>query len=862
MTAVPAEVNAISPPVTTTRVNVLEIAKHGLIALQLVLVLAVFHAFALEQSSGFLSLSPLIVLGFAAHAALPMRLRAPFFLALTISAFWIALGPAALVVVAAGMALIGICHLPVAFRIRVAIVAFVGVLLALAVVKGIPGVSPGVARRSIAVFASMFMFRIVIYMYDLRHERVPVPVATRLSYFFLLPNAAFPFFPVVDWGAFKRNYYDRPSIEIYQRGVRLILRGAIHLLLYRYVYYFLTKSPDAVYGVKTVAIFLASSWLVYLHVSGLFHLIVGILCLFGHNLPETNKLYLFASSPNDLWRRVNVYWKDFMQKIFYMPAYKALQKRKISMKTSMLAATVVVFFATWLLHSYQWFWLVGRFPMTWIDAAFWGVFGALVVLNTVVELNKPRRRMQASASWSPGGAAVHVLKVMGMFTLMSLMFSWWSTRDAATWLYVVPSVTASEPRVLAMFAAGLVAVFVVGLAIHYAAFRGWTFGIGQSVLPFPTSVALTLGGALLLLAASRPEVQQRLGDRGRMLLALERERLNARDAAIEDRAYYEALITTDQPANPIFKADNAVEADMVPIRNSKAIRYTGDALIYELLPSKNTRNRGSDLIANALGLRDKEYSPTKPAATYRIALIGASVIMGSGADQRTTFEALTENRLNAEKPDERFNNYEILNFGVPGYGFHQFVIVAEQKALRYQPDVLLVGALAGDHAVSLTGIAELEANGVRLDPELTAILRRGGIGERAGIVEVKRKLRSNTLAEIRRWAYRRIADACRKNGVIPAFVYIPRLESDEYPPGFDEMAADAAAAGMVVMDLRGVYNGVPRSELMFHRRDVHPNARGHRMIAERLYQALHQRSAELGLTEWARAADTLSARNR
>ena len=125
-----------------------------------------------------------------------------------------------------------------------------------------------------------------------------------------------------------------------------------------------------------------------------------------------------------------------------------------------------------------------------------------------------------------------------------------------------------------------------------------------------------------------------MGRFGRVMLSLERERLNARDAAIEDRAYYEAMITTDQPANPIFNVRNEIEADLVPIRNSTAVRYTSDALIYELLPSRTTRNRGSALITNSLAMRDKEYSLEKPEGTYRFAMVGASVIMGSGAIRR------------------------------------------------------------------------------------------------------------------------------------------------------------------------------------------------------------------------------------
>lgn len=66
--------------------------------------------------------------------------------------------------------------------------------------------------------------------------------------------------------------------------------------------------------------YLISNFLLYLRVSGLFHLVVGMLHLFGFDLPETHKRYLLAASFTDFWRRINIYWKDFMQKVFYFPA--------------------------------------------------------------------------------------------------------------------------------------------------------------------------------------------------------------------------------------------------------------------------------------------------------------------------------------------------------------------------------------------------------------------------------------------------------------------------------------------------------------------------------------------------------------
>ena len=87
------------------------------------------------------------------------------------------------------------------------------------------------------------MFRLAIYLHAMSHdEKQPTPTRT-LAYFFMLPNVCFPLFPVVDYSTFVRTYYDRDAAGIYHTGVKWIVRGLIHLILYRYVYLHLTKDP-------------------------------------------------------------------------------------------------------------------------------------------------------------------------------------------------------------------------------------------------------------------------------------------------------------------------------------------------------------------------------------------------------------------------------------------------------------------------------------------------------------------------------------------------------------------------------------------------------------------------------------------
>ena len=82
-------------------------------------------------------------------------------------------------------------------------------------------------------------------------------------------------------------------------------------------------------------------YLLYLRVSGQFHIIAGMLCLFGYDMPETNHRYLLAHSINDMWRRMNIYWKDFMVKIVYFPAYFKL-RRGGALRAELLSTVLVV----------------------------------------------------------------------------------------------------------------------------------------------------------------------------------------------------------------------------------------------------------------------------------------------------------------------------------------------------------------------------------------------------------------------------------------------------------------------------------------------------------------------------------------
>src|SRR5262249_37394492 len=159
------------------------------------------------------------------------------------------------------------------------------------------------------------------------------------------PNTCFFLFPVVDYKTFCTTYGAGERFAIYQRGLRWMLRGVVQLLLYRLVYQLLQVDPLDVTDLGGGARVMVATYLLYLRVSGQFHLAIGLLHLFGFALPETHHRYLLASNFLDYYRRVNIYWKDFILKVFFNPAYFRL--KRWGAMWALALATLYAFFWTW-----------------------------------------------------------------------------------------------------------------------------------------------------------------------------------------------------------------------------------------------------------------------------------------------------------------------------------------------------------------------------------------------------------------------------------------------------------------------------------------------------------------------------------
>jgi alginate O-acetyltransferase complex protein AlgI len=400
------------------------VGRFLLLALQFLLLVVVFRAFELEERA-FVRMAGVAWGGFVVHYWLPFRYKEPFWIALSLLGATILLGlPVVLILCATGGLFFLVLASGLAFSTKVGVMVLAGVGLMAA--RGVG--APGIPAQVWPVLGALFMFRMMIYMYDLRHAKSRPSLREYLAYFYPLPNFYFLLFPVIDFQTQRRTYYQRDIHDIAQQGLLWIARGTVQLLLYRLVYHLKPVfNPAEITSAGSLAALMVMTYLLYLRVSGQFHIIVGLMHLFGYDLPETHRRYLLARSLTDFWRRINIYWKDFMVKLVYFPVY--FQFRRSGEVRAQIVATACVFFVTWLLHSYQWFWLRGEFLFSWPDTLFWGLLGGLVIVNLLIE--KRRRGARYSAGWP--AKAIHALQVCGTFVFMTTLWSFWHAPSVEEW---------------------------------------------------------------------------------------------------------------------------------------------------------------------------------------------------------------------------------------------------------------------------------------------------------------------------------------------------------------------------------------------------------------------------------------------
>lgn len=810
-----------------------------------------------EQGLQLPTLMWLTLGGFAVHTWLPLGWRLPFFFFLNIAALVLLFGmmPAALTL-GIGLLLIIVATLEMR-RFYRAILLLVIVAVLVMVKSGV--ILGGALYQASGIIAALFMFRLMLYLYELPHEKEPVSVWQRIAYFFLLPNLIFLLFPIVDYKTFKRGFYAKPGFETYRKGLHWIALGVLHLLLYRVIYHYALIPAEEVQNPGQLAQYLVSGYALIIRLSGLFHLSAGIVCLFGYDLPRTFNNYFLASGFSDLWHRINSYWREFVMKVFYIPIhfrFKHLGSRGV------FISVLLVFVVNFCLHAYQWFWIRGTVLITQTDILFWGILGILLAFNSVLLMKRNRQRRRKTYSFS--GALQHAFKVAAMFIFMCLMWSMWTSGTLAKWSMIFYQVGVPTALQCGGLIAALLALVAIGVLYQYLVSRE---GIWGSILRFSPLNRPLLNGlifAALCLLATAPVLEKVAPYLGTDLSVLTAEKLNRQDEALMFKGYYEELIVPNTLASRMWEVEERKKyvtntlpgkrshdaqtgrqrhslADSWQTSKTLGMLEKIDAPPWRLYkPNHSFTFHGTTFTTNQFGLRDRQYTLEKPPGTYRIAQVGSSPELGMGVEDDQTSEYLLEQRLTKEGWGG-YEQVEIINFSMGGYTLYEHLSMTQYQVGKFKPDAIMLYVHDKEPDSRFTkrlirGIFKGHADDF---PELLQQVKELTARKNFSRSNAEKMLRPHELM-LYKTGFGLIERYCRENNIRLIIVYIGVI-NDSAP---DSRANRATVypflrdRGHLFFDMADIFNTRPRDDLIVAPWDYHPNPLGQKMVADRLYELM------------------------
>lgn len=124
-----------------------------------------------------------------------------------------------------------------------------------------------------------------------------------------------------------------------------------------------------------------------------------------------------------------------------------------------------------------------------------------------------------------------------------------------------------------------------------------------------------------------------------------------------------------------------------PFRYDARIRY--ELKPFALVDAVDDEGRAILERMNSDGFRGREYAIPKPAGTFRILVVGDSVVQGLTVSYAQTWEQVLERLLNRRAAAPSLH-YEVINAGIGGYVSRQALVRLVDRGLKYQPDLVLV----------------------------------------------------------------------------------------------------------------------------------------------------------------------------
>lgn len=295
-------------------------------------------------------------------------------------------------------------------------------------------------------------------------------------------------------------------------------------------------------------------------------------------------------------------------------------------------------------------------------------------------------------------------------------------------------------------------------------------------------------------------------------------------------------------------------------------------LVYQFKPHLvDVRWKEVSVSTNSQGFREVTEPGPRDARTIRILGLGDSVMFGLGVEEDERYMDVLEERLNQDFPAAR---WQTITIAVPGYNLVTEVEALKRYGLAYEPDLVIYGFVFNDFC--LPNFVSRRRSVWSFDSFIKYYWNRSGAGEHlVGRTEVvlegqgldpailkaqDRELfqqfyctADNFTPEYQylvgeenfHGALRELAQIGRRRGIPTVFLsYGSARGADKIPlpEGMTFIAFDRLYRWYF---RRHGYSRITESDLVLSETDIHPSAKGHRMVGN----ALAERLARLGLVE-------------
>lgn len=525
----------------------------------------------------------------------------------------------------------------------------------------------------VPVFGSIFALRFISYLRETANNPQWRSWSQSLAYFSILPNVVMWFFPLIDYRRFIEGASGPRNRELLQKSAQSVFEGLIQLFLYRVLQATCDIPLQYVSSKGELVQYFLITYLHYIRISGIFHLVIGLVGLYGVELPRSHNFYFFANNSRDLFRRINTYWKDAMVKFVYSPILSRLEH--YDKRISLAISTVSVIAASLLLHGFFYLWPRGVFELKFEDVFFWGAMGVWLVSDIFI-INKNTKDSQQKKS-TMHRFFLLAFQISTTFFILSILWGVWNSGSIND---LVALVILSEWRG-AQDVWPLLCYPLIGLsgAVYFL----WkdrekpADSLSAKTNSFHNWFRLGALSALCLMTTST--FQNLLPLETRSLVKNIADPMFQSEYEGEKRSYdyYEGFKTS---------ALAPVDEDELPIEKQPIYEPLSDYRRRQFRPMANHIFMGHRFVTNRWGMPcSKDFSLEKPKNVLRIAVMGASHAISYGIAADNDWPRQAEAILNSSG----FANIEILNFSMIAYPSMVMPHVFLERVAQFNPDIVV-----------------------------------------------------------------------------------------------------------------------------------------------------------------------------